>query len=45
MFYCFRILFPFLSDEDKSLSRHGHSRTADGSSSDPDDYLSIESGT
>ena len=51
LFFCFvylfflsRILFPFLSNEDKNLSRQGFSRIDDSSSLDPDDYLSIESG-
>ncbi len=44
IFFC-RILFPFLSNEDKNLSQHGHSRIDGNNSSDPEDYLSIESGT
>jgi hypothetical protein len=46
MLFPFRILFPFLSNEDKNLSCYGHSKTEESldSSSDPDDYVSIDSG-
>ena len=38
----YRILFPYLSGGDENISRFGHSK-AEGYS-DPDDYVSIESG-
>lgn len=40
-----RILFPFLSNEDKNLSCYGYCKADESvDSGDPDDYVSIDSG-
>lgn len=45
IFTFFRILFPFLSNEDKNLSCYGYSKADESiDSGDPDDYVSIDSG-
>ena len=44
MSFFFRILFPFLSNEDKNLSCYGYCRTEEAPDGDPDDYVSIDSG-
>ena len=41
-----RILFPFLTNEDKNLTCYGYSKAEESiDSADPDDYVSIDSGT